>query len=157
MMINDEISNDSQSIENDSILAGVYSLHWENRFQKRNSPLQFDRLPGDVGGVKRCTILNFSRLVRSAVQSACKPGFAIPFPICGGSLEISSMCTSNSSSHEETRWIDEILFEKENPRNDWSFFGGNKHLLCCCRVIWISKENIQGKRGSFKAFVTSDC
>ena len=32
-------------------------------------------------------------------------------PIWGGSLQISSICTSYSSSHEETRWIEERLLD----------------------------------------------
>lgn len=88
------------------------------------NPLQ-DALPGDVGGVKRSAIFNFVRRLRSPVQSACKPGFAIPFPIndhqsilfsfndhqpiCGGSFEISPMNTSYSSSQDVIRAMEDRL------------------------------------------------
>ena len=45
-----------------------------------NNPFR-DVLPGDVGGVKRSVIFNLVRRLRSPVQSACKPGLAIPFPV----------------------------------------------------------------------------
>lgn len=48
----------------------------------------WNSLPGDVGGVKRLVIFNFSRRLRSPVQSACRPGLAIPFPADDSSIDV---------------------------------------------------------------------